>query len=121
MQEIRKIQAKRQVADALGMRNGPNTKNTESLPLNSDVRVWREKKGWMDLFKLLNIDDQTCTVEIPNGPVNFRSIVVKPYYSTLAIQNNNTQEYIELQSQRVDAQPENIERASIEEQTENSK
>ncbi|KAI0994429.1 hypothetical protein K3495_g13753 [Podosphaera aphanis] len=121
MQEIRKIQAKRQVADALGMRNGPNTKNTESLPLNSDVRVWRERKGWMGPYKLLNIDGQTCTVAMPNGPVNFRSTVVKPYYSTLATQNNNTQEHIELQSQRVGAQPEDVERASIEEQTKNLK
>ncbi|KAI0994535.1 hypothetical protein K3495_g13645 [Podosphaera aphanis] len=88
LQEIRKIQAKRQVADALGMRNSPNTKNTENLPLNSDVRVWRGKKGWMGPYKLLNID----------GPVNFRSTVVKPYYSTLAIQNNNTQEHVELNS-----------------------
>jgi hypothetical protein len=39
MTEIRKLQAKRQVNDALNTRNGPNTFNIHKLPLNSDVLV----------------------------------------------------------------------------------
>jgi hypothetical protein len=30
---------------------------------------------------LLNIESETCTVELPCGPVTFRSTVVKPYYA----------------------------------------
>jgi hypothetical protein len=30
---------------------------------------------------LLNIEGETCTVELPCGPVTFRSTVVKPYYA----------------------------------------
>jgi hypothetical protein len=37
MKEICQLQAERQVKDALAMRNGPNTKITLDLPLQSDV------------------------------------------------------------------------------------
>ena len=43
--EVREINARRQVNEALKMRNGPDTLPTLSLPINSDVRVWREKRG----------------------------------------------------------------------------
>jgi hypothetical protein len=43
--EVRCLYAERQVKDALAMRNGLNTKNILDLPLQSDVRVWREKEG----------------------------------------------------------------------------
>jgi hypothetical protein len=43
--EVRRLYVERQVKDALAMRNGPDTKNTLDLPLQSDVRVWREKEG----------------------------------------------------------------------------
>jgi hypothetical protein len=43
--KVRRLYAERRVKDALAMRNGPNTKNTLDLPLQSDVRVWREKEG----------------------------------------------------------------------------
>jgi hypothetical protein len=42
--EVRRLYAERQVKDALAMRNGPDTKNTLDLSLQSDVRVWREKE-----------------------------------------------------------------------------
>jgi hypothetical protein len=43
--KVRRLSAERQVKDALAMCNGPDTKNTLDLPLQSDVRVWREKEG----------------------------------------------------------------------------
>jgi hypothetical protein len=43
--EVRRLYTERQVKDALVIRNGPNTKNTLDLPLQSDVCVWREKEG----------------------------------------------------------------------------
>ena len=64
------------------MRNGPDTSATLILPLNSDVRVWGEGKGWKGPYKLLNIEGETCTINMPSGPVKFRSTVVKPYLST---------------------------------------
>jgi hypothetical protein len=79
--EVRRLYAERQVNDALAMRNGPNTKPTLDLPINSDVRVWREKGGWKGPYKLLATNCETCTVAMPHGPANFRSTVVKPYYT----------------------------------------
>jgi hypothetical protein len=63
------------------MRNGPSIKVTLYLLLQSDVRVWREKDGWTDPFKLLAIDGEICTIDMPHGPANFRSIIVKSYYT----------------------------------------
>lgn len=42
--EVRELYAKRQMNDALGMRNGP--RYLMDPPLNSQVLVWREKEGW---------------------------------------------------------------------------
>jgi len=81
MREVRKCHAERQVADALRMRNGPNTRNVLDLPINSDVLVWREKDGWNGPYKLLSTEGETCTISMPSGPVQFRSTVVKPYYT----------------------------------------
>jgi hypothetical protein len=39
MAEVQKLRAKRQVNDALNMRNGPNTLDIHELALNSDVLV----------------------------------------------------------------------------------
>jgi hypothetical protein len=41
---LRKYNSKHIVADALGMRNGPNTSAIQNLPLLSKVLVWRENK-----------------------------------------------------------------------------
>jgi hypothetical protein len=79
--EVRRLHAVRQVQEALAMRNGPSTKSTLDLPLQSDVRVWREKDGWNGPYKLLAIDGETCTVDMPYGPTNFRTTVVKPYFT----------------------------------------
>jgi hypothetical protein len=40
--EVQCFYAKRQVIDAFVMRNGPNIIITLELPIQSDVRVWRE-------------------------------------------------------------------------------
>src|SRR3981189_1291086 len=85
--EVRRLYAQRQVSAALAMRNGPNTKPTLDLPINSDVRVWREKGGWKGPYKLLATNGETCTVAMPHGPTNFRSTVVKPYYTEEALED----------------------------------
>jgi hypothetical protein len=80
MKELRRFYAERQVKDALAARNGPNTAETLNIPLQSDVRVWRERKGWKGPYKLIATDGETCTVEMPYGPTNFRTTVVKPFH-----------------------------------------
>jgi hypothetical protein len=62
------------------MKNGPSTKATLNLSLQSDVRVWREKDGWTGLFKFFVTDGETCIIDMPYRPTNFRSTVVKSYY-----------------------------------------
>jgi hypothetical protein len=84
MNEVQKIRAERQVATALNMRNGPNTTAVYGLPLNSPVLVWREGNtgqpgSWSGPYNLLSQENETCVVNLPNGPTSFRSTVVKPY------------------------------------------
>jgi hypothetical protein len=63
------------------MRNGPDTSAILDLLLQSDVRVWREKDGWQGPYKLLATSGETYTINMPHGPANFRSTVVKPYFT----------------------------------------
>ncbi|KAI1001416.1 hypothetical protein K3495_g6784 [Podosphaera aphanis] len=84
MRELERIRATRQVHDALKTRNGPSTTEIHKLPLNSLVLVWREANSghlgkWDGPFKLLNVDAETCTINMPSGPTQFRSTSVKPY------------------------------------------
>lgn len=81
MQEISKLQAQRQVSEALNARNGPRTQNTLSVPIGGEVLVWRiHKKEWSGPHKVLDINNETVTVQLPHGPTQFRSTSVKPYY-----------------------------------------
>jgi hypothetical protein len=79
--KVRRLYAERQVKDALAIRNGPNTKKTLDLLLQSDVRVWREKEGWTGPYKLLATEEETYTIDMPRGPAKFRSTAVKPYFT----------------------------------------
>lgn len=45
-----------------------------------EVLVWREPKEWTGPHKLLSISNDTRTVQLSHGPVNFRITVVKPYH-----------------------------------------
>lgn len=85
MNEVTKIRAQIQVKEALKHRNGPDTSATHDLPLNSDVLVWREgntgQSGrWTGPFKLVGMRGETCIIQQPRGPIEFRSTVVKPYH-----------------------------------------
>lgn len=82
MIEIRKLKAARQVNDALATRNGPSVTELLQLPLQSNVRVWRESKGWSGPYKLIafNNDNTAAIVSINGRDVTFRVTVVRPYY-----------------------------------------
>jgi hypothetical protein len=92
MTEVRKAHAERDIKEALNTRNGPSSTTVHTLPLNSNVLVWREGKTgyagkWTGPYKLLSIDRETCTVALPRGPTPFRTTVVKPYQEP--IDNDN--------------------------------
>lgn len=83
MKALRNAVAERAVSDALHARNGPTTDGVLSLPLQSEVMVWREKNGWQGPYKVIDMKDHNVTVDMINGPTTFRSTVVKPYYRDL--------------------------------------
>ena len=83
MKAVRKAHAQRQVNDALNTRNGPSVTEVLALPLQSEVRVWREKQGkgeWTGPFKIISIDGRSVIVDMANGPTKFRCTHVRPYH-----------------------------------------
>lgn len=89
MSDVRKCHAARKVADALATRNGPITSHLLNLPLNSEVVVFREGRGWSEPCRLIGMDGQTCQVELNGRPTNFRSTVVRPFYREETIDSLN--------------------------------
>lgn len=79
MVEVKRCHAARKVADGLRMRNGPVTTHLGELPLNAEVLVWREGRGWSGPYRMTAKDGETIQVEINERLVSFRSTVVKPY------------------------------------------
>ena len=76
--------AKSQVSAAVRTRNGPDTSDLHSAPLDSHVLVYRpELDKWEGPWPLLDIQGETCTVLLPppSGPTPFRSTVVKRFIS----------------------------------------
>ena len=65
----------------LAIRNSPNTISILSLPILSEVYIWREKHSWNRPYKLLAINSEICIINILYKPTNFQSTVVKPYYT----------------------------------------
>jgi hypothetical protein len=41
------------------------------LPLQSEMRFWRENEGWQGPFRVLTHDGQNVTLELPNGQLFF--------------------------------------------------
>lgn len=108
MSEIRKLHAKRQVTDALSTQNGPVISPLHDLSLNLDVLVWQEGNArhtgkWIEPFKLLGIDNETCRVNLPSGPTEFRNTTVKPYL----IEKTGNSEDVEETEDNIDHAPVN--------------
>lgn len=80
MKMLRTIRAEVEVSRAINTRNGPDLQSVLSLPLRSEVLVWREHKGWRGPYELQSIDGHTVTIQMPNGPTQFRATHVKPYF-----------------------------------------
>ncbi|EED12694.1 conserved hypothetical protein [Talaromyces stipitatus ATCC 10500] len=45
---------------------------------------------WKGPYKLLSVDGETCTIQFPNGPKQFRITVVRPYYKAPDENDQNT-------------------------------
>ena len=79
-QEVIKLQAKRQVTDALRQRNGPKVDCIHDLAIRSDVLVQRiYEKAWTGPYKLISVNSETATIEINGRSTSFRTTAVKPY------------------------------------------
>lgn len=80
VEEVSKLHAQRQITDALSTRHGPRTHNTLRVPIGGDVLVWRiHKKKRTGPYKLLDVNNETVTIQLPHGPTQFKSTSVKPY------------------------------------------
>ncbi|EED17146.1 hypothetical protein TSTA_022030 [Talaromyces stipitatus ATCC 10500] len=84
-----------EVRDALNTRNGPASTAVHLLPINSDVRIWREGNTgyageWKGPYKLLSVEGETCTIQFPDGPKQFRTTVVRLYYKAPDENNQDT-------------------------------
>jgi hypothetical protein len=79
MIDIRKIRTERQMIDVLNTRNESIIISIHDLLLNSDVLVWRKSKKWIDSFKLLDIEDETCKIVLSFESSDFRSTVIKSF------------------------------------------
>jgi hypothetical protein len=95
MNEVAKLRAQTQVKEALNQRNGPDTSAIHDTPINSKVLVWREgntgQSGYWDgPFRLIGINNESCRVQLPHGPTDFRSTVVKPFLEELQDQDQDT-------------------------------
>ncbi|KAI1001772.1 hypothetical protein K3495_g6428 [Podosphaera aphanis] len=64
MEEIGKLRAQKQIADALNQRNGNSGRGG----------------NWKVPYKFLGIDGETCKILLPSGTTHFRSTSVKPFF-----------------------------------------
>jgi hypothetical protein len=85
MKEMRKVNAIRQMNDALYTRNDSNLL-IYNLSLNSLVLIFREDRdinqseSWQESFKLLSIQDESAIIELSSDSIKFRSTSVKSYH-----------------------------------------
>lgn len=80
MNMLRKIRAEVEVHRALNSRSSPYVHNILTLPLRTEVLVWREKKGWTGPFPIAAIEGRTVQVDTPGGIKDFRVTQVKQYF-----------------------------------------
>ncbi|EED23143.1 hypothetical protein TSTA_065960 [Talaromyces stipitatus ATCC 10500] len=84
-----------EVQDALNTCNGPASTAVHLLPINSDVRVWREGNTgyageWKGPYKLLSVEGETCIIQFSDGPKQFCITVVRLYYKALDENDQDT-------------------------------
>jgi hypothetical protein len=79
--EIRKFRAERQIFVAFNIRNDSIIISIHESLLNSDVLIWRDnfnqRDKWIESFKLLDVEDETCKIVLSFESIDFRSTVIK--------------------------------------------
>ena len=85
MNEMRKFNVNRQINDAFNTRNGLSTTHFHDLPLNSSVLMYREgpagrSNTWKKPFNLINIENESAILNLPNGPIKFKTTSIKSYH-----------------------------------------
>jgi hypothetical protein len=100
MIEIKKFRVEHQIVDVLNIRNDFIVISIHNLSLNSNVLVWREdnvnqRDKWIESFKLLNIEDETCQIVLSFESTDFRSTVMKSFLiesiNDVELNNENVQ------------------------------
>ncbi len=99
MIEIRKFRAECQIVDVLNIRKDSIVTSIHDLSLNSDVLIWRDnlnqRDKWIELFKLLDIEDETCKIVLSFESTDFWSIVIKSFLIESIIESINNVESID--------------------------
>jgi hypothetical protein len=67
---------------ALNIRNGPDPAaySPMDLPLQSEMRFWRENGCWQGSFRVVAHDGQNVVLERFNGPATFQFTIITQYY-----------------------------------------
>lgn len=80
IEALRRYHARDQVSKALATRNGPATDHILSLPLQTEVLVFRKHKGWQGPYKIAAFNGHNVTLDMPNGPAVFRSNHLREFH-----------------------------------------
>jgi hypothetical protein len=69
----------------LNTRNDFVVISIHDLSLNSNVLIWRESNSnqrdkWIESFKLLNMNNEICKIELSSESTDFRSTVIKSFH-----------------------------------------
>jgi hypothetical protein len=95
MKEVQKFIAICQMNDVLNTRNDLIIILIHELSLNLSVLIFREdininqSESWKELFKLLNIQNESAIIELSNESIKFRIISLKSYYQNDDHADNN--------------------------------
>lgn len=82
-EEVSRHFARWKISSAVKTRNGPDTSDINTAPIDLHVLVYRpEKDRWEGQYTLLEVQDETCTVLLPppKDPFKFRSRVAKRFF-----------------------------------------
>ncbi len=93
MIEIKRFRVERQIIDALNIRNDSIIISIHDLLLNSNVLIWRDnlnqRDKWIESFKLLDIENETCKIVLSFESTDFRNIVIKSFLIESIIESIN--------------------------------
>ena len=79
------MMTKKQIRNALNFKNDFIVNHFHDLSINSEVLIWRKNNAdktsqWIDLFKMLNMKNETCKIAMSYETIDFRNIVIKLFF-----------------------------------------